>query len=103
MRDDRRNKKFCCKEREFTSRIGQQSGQRMWIERSIKSMWRHDMKTTTWVRGSRQLATVLVLAIGSASITSPVHAEQTDLLERIKSTGIIRIANTQASPPWSML
>jgi len=73
------------------------------IERSIKSMWRHDMKTTTWVRGTRQLATILVLAIGGASITATAHAEQTDLLERIKSTGVIRIANTQASPPWSML
>ena len=39
-----------------------------------------------------------------ASLAVPAARAQTvDLLDRINSTGVIRIANTQASPPWSML
>ncbi len=30
-------------------------------------------------------------------------AQQVDLLSHARATGVIRIANTQASPPWSML
>ncbi len=40
--------------------------------------------------------------VGGLAI-SAAQAQTVDLLDRINSTGVIRIANTQASPPWSML
>lgn len=61
------------------------------------------MKTMIWPKGPRKLALLLVLATAGTAATTPVLAQQADLLARIKSTGVIRIANTQASPPWSML
>jgi cystine transport system substrate-binding protein len=34
---------------------------------------------------------------------SAVHAQPIDVLARARAAGVIRIANTQASPPWSLL
>ena len=55
----------------------------------------------TWL--SRLTATG-VLAVAAMGLTaSPVSAETTDVLARIKESGVIRVANTHASPPWSQL
>ncbi len=61
------------------------------------------MKTMSQTSGKRRLANMLLIAMGSTIAVAPVLAQPIDLLARIKTDGVIRIANTQASPPWSML
>src|SRR5699024_2840093 len=45
----------------------------------------------------------LLLGVFCLLVTSSTFAQSTSTLDRIKKTGAIRIANTQTSPPWSML
>lgn len=45
----------------------------------------------------------LLLAASCALSMSVAHAQDGSTLHRIMKTGSIRIANTQTSPPWSML
>lgn len=61
------------------------------------------MKTLTRKYATRKLALLLLTSCAEIMILRPAFAQSTDMLERIKSTGVIRVANTQASPPWSML
>lgn len=47
----------------------------------------------------------LLASLGCLLALSPVlaHAQETDQWAHIRQTGVIRIANTQSSPPWSFL
>src|SRR5699024_8201705 len=45
----------------------------------------------------------LLLVAFCLLVTSSTFAHSASTLDRIKKTGTIRIANTQTSPPWSML
>ncbi len=42
-------------------------------------------------------------AAGSGATSSSSSSSTSDLLAQIKGKGVLRVANTQASPPWSML
>ncbi|SDV47043.1 ABC transporter substrate-binding protein [Chitinasiproducens palmae] len=45
-----------------------------------------------------------VVALGAFAFSfGAAHADAADSLSQIRSSGTIRIANTQSSPPWSML
>lgn len=46
------------------------------------------------------VATVLLVTGGWVQET---QAQGQDLLARVKAAGVLRVANTQASPPWSMI
>ncbi len=61
------------------------------------------MKAFIRKSATRKLALILLTSCAGIMILRPAFAQSTDLLERIKNTGVIRVANTQASPPWSML
>lgn len=52
-----------------------------------------------WVRHTR-FAAWLVLGFLAGAVT---QAQAADLLASAKSAGVLRVANTQSSPPWSLL
>jgi cystine transport system substrate-binding protein len=54
------------------------------------------------LNGLRRGLAYSLIALGAGALAQPACA-QTDLLARIKAAGVIRIANTQSSPPWTFL
>ncbi|KWO73314.1 transporter substrate-binding domain-containing protein [Burkholderia ubonensis] len=58
------------------------------------------MKTINGWR--RAITTVSFVALCAAS-SLPVTAQAADLLAQAKASGTLRVANTQSSPPWTML
>lgn len=50
----------------------------------------------------RTLTTVSFVAL-CAAFSFPATVQAADLLAQAKTNGILRVANTQSSPPWSML
>lgn len=47
---------------------------------------------------------LLGLALGMTGVAwQPAQAQGQDLLSRVKAAGVLRVSNTQASPPWSMI
>ena len=53
----------------------------------------------------RLLCTLVVASAMATALAAPTWAQQQprDILATARAAGVIRIANTQASPPWSML
>lgn len=58
----------------------------------------------TRVSSSRRLICNLFALIAFNTLLTPsASAQPADLLAKARASGVIRVANTQASPPWSML
>jgi len=58
----------------------------------------------TRVPSSRRLICNLFALIVFSALHAPAaSAQPADLLAKARASGVIRVANTQASPPWSML
>ncbi|MET3480408.1 transporter substrate-binding domain-containing protein [Variovorax atrisoli] len=58
----------------------------------------------TRVSSSRRLICNLFALIAFNTLLTPTaSAQPADLLAKARASGVIRVANTQASPPWSML
>ena len=57
------------------------------------------------IQGIRLFVTALLISLVSLSAVAiqTASAKDASALEKIRSAGVIRIANTQTSPPWSML
>ncbi|MBB5501387.1 ABC transporter substrate-binding protein [Paraburkholderia sp. MM5384-R2] len=51
----------------------------------------------------RRFVTVASFVTLSAAFSSPATVQAADLLAQVKANGTLRVANTQSSPPWSML
>jgi len=60
------------------------------------------MKNGKW-RGVLAAFSGVALLWGAQCVVSPAVAGNVNLLARARAAGVIRIANTQSSPPWSML
>ncbi|AWR88149.1 MULTISPECIES: transporter substrate-binding domain-containing protein [Thermaceae] len=49
------------------------------------------------------VAVLGLLAVGGIGLWQRGGAQAGDLLSRVRAAGVLRVANTQASPPWSMI
>lgn len=54
-------------------------------------------------RARRALLARLPVLLAGASVLAPARAQQADLLAKVRAGAPLRIANTQSSPPWSLL
>lgn len=46
---------------------------------------------------------ILAIAVGAGMLGPALSARAEDTLTKLRAVGVIRIANTQSTPPWSML
>lgn len=60
------------------------------------------MKVTQGIRLFIISSLISLASLGAVAIQT-ASAKDVSVLEKIRSAGVIRIANTQTSPPWSML
>ncbi|MFL9944358.1 ABC transporter substrate-binding protein [Paraburkholderia agricolaris] len=55
------------------------------------------------INGWRRAITLVSFAALCVAFSSPVTVHAADLLAQARANGTLRVANTQSSPPWSML
>lgn len=56
-----------------------------------------------WKLGWVSVSVLALFAGGVSSLIQQAHSQGTSLLAKVKARGVLRIANTQASPPWSLI